>query len=560
MKKIFLGFLLLFCCAYASHAQEEAIKDSMEVYFKLDRATLQDESKEAIDAAFEKNKERILKVRVAGHTCDLGSDNYNMGLSERRANSAFEYVKTLGDAYQEKTELFFYGEKEQKYDERELNRRVYVLFYLEDDDRDTLLQDECASAFIEKGTFKPNKTKDATYEFKAYNTADAMSSRNLSIEDTEGRKLYFNSVLYLQATMGGNDLTPVKAMKLKLPLVNAEKEEGYMLYEGVEQGGKVVWKNTGKPCQANEEEDCKTYDVDVMTTGYCACAMPRACEEDCNPDPFGGVESPDATADNIRASIEKTAFEFEEGTYANLDGVTIIDDNNKESDLDVCEHFKYGVVTDDWYPNRHKMTDKKNINVRSEAAPADGKTSRVYIVKKNITDLSDPVLLVGETHTAGYPKYVDQIVRPTECLGPVNCEYVVFDVPAKAWYKLGEWDDSKTKPEQKDKWILKVRLLKNSTVFVGNTKTNEVYKANNAERKEKVRPKEYTIYEADSPDDLLVYVQNSTKANFKLYQAVKLSDLKYKKASNMYIMRRVKFKKTQSFEGLELDVCKEEEK
>lgn len=559
MKKLFLGCLLLLCCAVTSQAQEEAIKDSMEVYFKLDRANLLPESKEAINTAFEKNQGRILKVRVAGHTCDLGTDNYNMGLSERRANSAFEYVKTLGDAYQEKTELFFYGEKEQKYDEREMNRRVYVLFYLEDDDRDTLLKEDCASIFIEKGTFKPNKTKEASYEFQAYNTGAAMQSRNLSIEDTEGRKLYFNSVLYFQPTMGGNQLTPVKAMKINLPLVNADKE-GYMLYEGVDQGGKMVWKNTGKPCQMVSEDGCETYNFDWMNTGYCACAMPRPCQEDCNPDPFTGVENPDLTGanPNIRYSIEKTSFEFEEGTYANLEGVTIIDDNKMESDLTVCEQFKYGIVSDDWYPNRHKMTDKKNINVRSEVASAD-KTARVYIVKKNISDLSDPVLLIGETHSAGYPKYVDQIVRPTECLGPVNCEYVVYDVPSRAWYKLGEWDDSKAKPAAKDKWILKVRLLKNSTVFVGNTKTNEVYKAKNAERNGKVRPKEYVIYEADDPSDILVYVQNSTKANFKLYQGAKLSDLKYKKASNMYIMRRVKFTKTQSFDDVELDICKEEE-
>lgn len=383
-----------------------------------------------------------------------------------------------------------------------------------------------------------------------------MKARNLSIEDTEGRKLYFNSVLYFQANKGGNDLTPVKAVKINLPLVNADKE-GFMVYEGIDQGGKIVWKNTGKPCQMTSEGACKTYEFDWMNTGYCACAMPRACSEDCNPDPFSGLGNPDVTAANVRHSIEKTTFEFEEGTYANLEGVTIIDDNNMDSDLTVCEQFKYGIVSDDWYPNRHKMTDKKNINVRSSAAPAK-KTSRIYIPKKSVSDLNNPILLVGETHSAGYPKYVDQIVRPTECLGPVNCEYIVYDAPATPWYKLGEWNDGKTKPTLKDKWILKVRLLKNSTVFVGNTKTNEVYKAKNATRRNKKRPKEYIILEADNPSDILVYVQNATKKRFKLYQAAKLSDLKYKKASNMYIMRRVKFNKTQSFDEVELDVCKED--
>ncbi len=558
MKKLFLGCLLLLCCAVVTQAQEQAIKDSMEVYFKLDRSNLLPTSMEAINTAFQKNQGRIIKVRVAGHTCDLGSDNYNMGLSERRANSAFEYVKTLGDTYQEKTELFFYGEKELKYDERELNRRVYVLFYLEDDDRDTLITKECASVFVEKGTFKPNKTKNATYELQTYNTGAAMKARNIGIKDTEGRNLYFNSVMYFDAKMGATKLTPKKAIQIKMPMVNTAKL-GYMLYEGMNQGGTIVWKNTGKPCVMVTDGDCNTYNFDWMNAGYCACAQPRACEEDCNPDPFLGIESPLMTAANIRYSIEKTTFEFEEGTYASLDGVTIIDDNNRDSDLDVCEQFKYGITSDDWYPNRHKMTDKKNIVVRSSVAPA-AKNSRVYIVKKNITDLKAPVLLIGETHSAGYPKYVDQIVLPTECLGPVNCEYIVYDVPASNWYKLGEWDDSKAKAAMKDKWILKVRLLKNSTVFVGNTKTNEVYKAVNAERNGKVRPKEYKIYETDNPSDIVVYVQNGTKKNFKLYQGAQLSDLKYKKASNMYVMRRVKFNKVQDYDNVEFDFCEEAEK
>ena len=59
MKKLFLGCFLMLCCATLSFGQEEAIKDSMEVFFKLDKANLLDESTEAITAAFEKNKESL---------------------------------------------------------------------------------------------------------------------------------------------------------------------------------------------------------------------------------------------------------------------------------------------------------------------------------------------------------------------------------------------------------------------------------------------------------------------------------------------------------------------
>lgn len=556
MKKLFLGCFLMLCCATLSFGQEEAIKDSMEVFFKLDKANLLDESTEAIMAAFEKNKERILKVRVTGHTCDLGSDNYNMGLSEKRANSAFEYVKTMGDAYQEKTELFFYGEKEQKYDTRDENRRVFVLFFLEDDDRDTLITNKCAEVFIEKGTYKPTKTKKSTFKLDYFDNGRAMASNNLSIMDSEGRKLYFNSVVHFTAMFEGAELAAKKAVKIKMPLVDPENtKEGYTFYEGVDQGGKIVWKNTGKPCAVSAAAECKTYDFDWMNSGYCACAIQRECEDDCNPDPFTGIDRPDLNGENVRYSAEKNVAEFEAGTYASLDGVTVIDDNNKEEDLDLCEQFEYGIATSDWFPNKHKMTDLKNIIVKSETSPAK-KTTRLYLKKESLKDLDNPVVLVGDRHTKGYTKYADNVVEPKPCLGSVNCEYLVYDVPSTGVYKVGEWNAGAGKPKTEDKWILKVRLLKESVVFIGNKKTGEVYKAKNAVRKDKTRPKEYVIYDCDNVGDLVVYVQNSTKKNFKLYQEALVSELKYKKAANMYVMRRVKFTKVQDFSEAVLTKCK----
>ena len=113
MRKLFLGCCIALFCSTLSFGQADAIKDSLEVFFDLDKATLKEESTTAINANFEKYKGRLLKMRVAGHTCDIGSDNYNMGLSEKRAQAAFEFIQTLGE-YQDKCELFFYGEKEQK--------------------------------------------------------------------------------------------------------------------------------------------------------------------------------------------------------------------------------------------------------------------------------------------------------------------------------------------------------------------------------------------------------------------------------------------------------------
>ena len=201
------------------------------------------------------------------------------------------------------------------------------------------------------------------------------------------------------------------------------------------------------------------------------------------------------------------------------------------------------------------MKDLKNIIIKSETAPGS-KTTRLYLKKESLSDLSEPVILVGDRHTKGYAKYADNIVSPTPCLGSVNCEYIVYDVPSTGVYKVGEWNSGAGKPKTEDKWVLKVRLLKESVVFVGNKKTGEVYKAKNATRKDKTRPKEYIIYNCDNVGDLVVYVQNSTKPKFKLYQEAAVSELKYKKAANMYIMRRVKFNKVQDFSEAQFTKCK----
>jgi len=159
-------------------------------------------------------------------------------------------------------------------------------------------------------------------------------------------------------------------------------------------------------------------------------------------------------------------------------------------------------------------------------------------------------------NSKGFAKYADNIKKPVECLGPINCEYLVYDVPSTGFYKLGEWDNDKKKPVLEQKWTLKVRLLKESRVLIGNKSNNEVYNSSNSERKGKVRVKEYIIYGCDNIGDLVVYVQNSTKKKFKLYQEAKVSELKFKKKANMYVMRRVKFKKVQDFKEAEFTKCK----
>jgi hypothetical protein len=563
MKQLYLSCLFALLSIAISNAQE--LKDSFEVYFEFNKAVLKPNSKATIDSFLEVSKTRRLKVRVAGYTCDIGTDNYNMGLSEKRAISAFEYLKTTGEP-EDKIELFFYGEKELKYGTggKAENRRVFILFALEDDDRDTLLRSGCMEVFVEKGTFKPNKNKNIQFEYKTFPTANALKAANITMTDVNGKRYYTNGVAYFDAKFNGAALEPGKSVKIKLPAVGTS-EDGFMLYTGVDQGGKIVWKPTGRSCGSIEKNgDCNTYNFDFQQTGYCGCLKPRACEEDCSEDPFGGLKSPDLKAADVRYSAAKTIAKIPTGMYkSDISGlkVDVVDDTNFEEDLDLCEQFTFGVVTEDWYPAYRSMKASQNIIMKTtdnsgNAQNGDAnKTLRVMIPRSKVSGTQNPILLPGSRVTKGYIKWETSKYEQTKCLGPINCEYVVFDVPATGNYKLGEWNEVKAEAVA-ETYILKTRVIKSSTVLVGDKASNYVYKAKNRSVKGKTRTKEYTLRDADEMKSLVVLVKNETAKGKKTYAEVTLGELKYKAKKKMYVMRKKSLKKVKDFSEMQVSKCK----
>lgn len=72
------------------------------VYFDFDRSTLRPDGMSALDAFVSKLGDcKEYEVVVNGHTCSIGSTNYNQGLSERRAQEVVKYLlnKGLNNAY-----------------------------------------------------------------------------------------------------------------------------------------------------------------------------------------------------------------------------------------------------------------------------------------------------------------------------------------------------------------------------------------------------------------------------------------------------------------------------
>jgi len=75
----------------------EAVISLEGVHFDFDSATLRPEAMAILDKAADllKTQERVV-VEVAGHTDSQGAEDYNQGLSERRANAAKDYLASKG--------------------------------------------------------------------------------------------------------------------------------------------------------------------------------------------------------------------------------------------------------------------------------------------------------------------------------------------------------------------------------------------------------------------------------------------------------------------------------
>ena len=103
------------------------------IFFDFDKSTLRPESYLELDrwvAVFKGYPD--LKAEIHGHTCWIGTEGYNQGLSERRATAVMNYLVSQGIA-QNRLSMKGFGETKplasnETIKGRETNRRVEVLF------------------------------------------------------------------------------------------------------------------------------------------------------------------------------------------------------------------------------------------------------------------------------------------------------------------------------------------------------------------------------------------------------------------------------------------------
>jgi peptidoglycan-associated lipoprotein len=106
-----------------------------DVHFDFDRYTLRPEAARILDEAIKAMQDNpTLRLEIEGHTCNIGTAEYNLALGERRATAVRDYLVSRGVS-QDRLRTVSYGEERPKYDNsreetRRLNRRAALVVRL----------------------------------------------------------------------------------------------------------------------------------------------------------------------------------------------------------------------------------------------------------------------------------------------------------------------------------------------------------------------------------------------------------------------------------------------
>ena len=107
-----------------------------DVHFDFDRYSLRPEATRALDEAVKAMQEDPeLNIEIEGHTCNIGTAEYNLALGERRAHAVRDYLTSRGIGAN-RFRTVSYGEERPKHDNareetRRLNRRAALVVRLQ---------------------------------------------------------------------------------------------------------------------------------------------------------------------------------------------------------------------------------------------------------------------------------------------------------------------------------------------------------------------------------------------------------------------------------------------
>lgn len=103
-----------------------------DIHFDFDRYSLRPEATRALDEVVQLlQQEPGLRFEIEGHTCDIGTAEYNLALGERRATAVRDYLTSRGIG-PDRLRAVSYGEERPKFENareetRRLNRRAALV-------------------------------------------------------------------------------------------------------------------------------------------------------------------------------------------------------------------------------------------------------------------------------------------------------------------------------------------------------------------------------------------------------------------------------------------------
>lgn len=117
-------------CGDAVMVEGNTVVGFADVLFAFDSSELTPEGRAVLDCVVDVVEHEAIDIALNGHTCSVGTEAYNMRLSQRRAHSSRDYLLSKGVA-ESKMSLNWFGEGAPAHDNgdlevRRLNRRVEV--------------------------------------------------------------------------------------------------------------------------------------------------------------------------------------------------------------------------------------------------------------------------------------------------------------------------------------------------------------------------------------------------------------------------------------------------
>ena len=107
-----------------------------DVHFEFDRFTLRPDALAVLDGAVKAMQANAtLRLTVEGHTCNIGTAEYNLALGDRRARAVRDYLDQPRHR-RDRLNVVSYGEERPKHDNsreetRRLNRRAALVVSLQ---------------------------------------------------------------------------------------------------------------------------------------------------------------------------------------------------------------------------------------------------------------------------------------------------------------------------------------------------------------------------------------------------------------------------------------------